>query len=376
MRRITVVVALALSLLPSRGFHVEAAATPAELDKMLAPIALYPDQLLAQMLLAAGNAGRVAALHEWLASHGTLKGSALQDAAAAAGFEAEFVALTLFPDVVTYMASQAQWTASLGKAFAADRSAVFDSIQRLRTKAKNAGTLKSTPQQQVETKTTSSGQQVIVIEPANSQIVYVPQYNPQTVYTTPTTTTVVVKEESSSSDAALAGVIGFTAGIAIGAAFDNNYYYGPYGWGGGAYMYNDAWDDYYDAREDAREDWTDHREDMNENRSERAEDARENRSERSQNTQEQRTERSQNRTEAAGTRTTGTKAAGATTAGTSQETRGYSREGASTSGASVDRSGTKSDAFSGYSSGKSERAASQRGKSSRGSSRSGGSRRR
>ena len=376
MRRITVVVALALTLLPSRSAWLEAKATPAELDKMLAPIALYPDQLLAQMLLAAGNAGRVAALHEWLASHGSLKGSALQDAAAAAGFEAEFVALTLFPDVVTYMASQAQWTASLGKAFAADRSAVFDSIQRLRTKAKNAGTLKSTPQQQVETKTTSSGQQVIVIEPANSQIVYVPQYNPQTVYTTPTTTTVVVKEESSSSDAALAGVIGFTAGIAIGAAFDNNYYYGPYGWGGGAYMYNDAWDDYYDAREDAREDWTDHREDMNENRSERAEDARENRSERSQNAQEQRTERSQNRTEAAGTRATGTKAASATAAGTSQEARGYSREGASTSAASVDRSGTKSDAFSGYSSGKSERAASQRGKSSRGSSRSGGSRRR
>lgn len=373
MRRITLALALVLALIPSRGFRVEAAATPAELDKMLAPIALYPDQLLAQMLLAAGNAGRVAALNEWLASHNTLKGSALQDAAAAAGFEGEFVALTLFPDVVNYMASQAQWTANLGKAFAADRGAVFDSIQRLRTKAKNAGTLKSTPQQQVETKTTSSGQQVIVIEPANSQIVYVPQYNPQTVYTTPTTSTVVVKEESSSSDAALAGVIGFTAGIAIGAAIDNNYYYGPYGWGGGVYMYNDAWDDWYDEREDMREDWQDHREDMYENRSERAEDARENRTERSKNTQEQRTERSQNRTEAAGTRSTAT-SANATAAGTSQEARGYSRDSASASSAA--RSGTKSDAFSSYSSGKSERAASQRGKSSRGSSRSGGGSRR
>ena len=373
MRRIAVALALAVALGPASHFRVEAAPTPAELDKMLAPIALYPDQLLAQMLLAAGNAGRVAALSEWLASHASLKGSALQDAAAAAGFEGEFVALTLFPDVVNYMASQAQWTANLGKAFAADRSAVFDSIQRLRTRAKNAGTLKTTPQQQVETKTTSGGQQVIVIEPANEQIVYVPQYNPQTVYTT---STVVVKEESSSADAALAGVIGFTAGIAIGAAFDNNYYYGPYGWGGGVYMYNDAWDDWYDEREDMREDWQDHREDMYENRSERAEDARENRSERSQTTQQQRTERSQNRTEAAGKRATGTSAAGATAAGTSQEARGYSRDSASTSAASRDRSGTKSDAFSGYSSGKSERAASQRGKSSRGSSRSGGSRRR
>ena len=383
-RRLAITIGICLSLLAPGAPRLRAAATPAELDKMLAPIALYPDQLLAQMLLAAGNAGRVSALNEWLTSHETLKGTALQDAAAAAGFEGEFVALTLFPDVVNYMASQAQWTANLGKAFAADRSAVFDSIQRLRTKAKNAGTLKTTPQQQVDTRTTSSGQQVIVIEPANEQIVYVPQYNPQTVYTTPTTTTVVVKEESSSSDAALAGVIGFTAGIAIGAAFDNNYYYGPYGWGGGVHMYNDAWDDWYDEREDAREDWMDHREDMNENRSERAEDARENRSDRSKNAQEQRTERSQNRTEAAGTRASGTTAAstrstGATAAGTSQEARGYSREGASTasSTASRDRSGTKSDAFSGYSSGKSERAASQRGKSSRGSSRSsGGSRRR
>ena len=70
-----------------------------------------------------------------------------------------------------------------------------------------------------------------------------PQYNPQVVYT----------ESSSSSDAVAAGLIGFTAGIAIGAAIDNDYYYGPYGWGGGAYMYNDAWDDWYDEREDMRE---------------------------------------------------------------------------------------------------------------------------
>jgi hypothetical protein len=369
MRRITLALVLAAALVPSGSLRLQAAPTPADLDKMLAPIALYPDSLLAQMLLAAGNPGRVSALNEWLASHETLKGTALQDAAVAAGFEGEFAALTLFPQVVNYMASQAQWTASLGKAFAADRSAVFESIQRLRTKAKNAGTLKSTPQQQVETQTTSSGQQVIVIEPTNPQIVYVPQYNAQTVYTTPTT--VVVKEDNS-AEAALAGVIGFTAGIAIGAAFDNNYYYGPYGWGGGVHMYNDAWDDWYDEREDAREDWMDHREDMNENRSERAEDARENRSDRSQSTQQQRTERSQNRTEAAGTRTAGT-----TAAGTSQEARGYSKEGATTSSATRDRSGTKSDAFSGYSSGKSERAASQRGNSSRSSSRSsGGSRRR
>src|SRR5262245_37345012 len=119
MRRLTLALALAASLVPAGHFRLEAAATPADLDKLLAPIALYPDQLLAQMLLAAGNAGRVAALSEWLGSHDTLKGTALQDAAVAAGFEGEFVALTLFPDVVNCMASQAQRTTTPCKAFAA-----------------------------------------------------------------------------------------------------------------------------------------------------------------------------------------------------------------------------------------------------------------
>jgi hypothetical protein len=342
--------------------------SPEALDRLLAPVALYPDQLLAQMLLCAGNPGKIAALQEWLASHEGLKGTELQDAAVKSGFEPSFVALVLFPQVVGYMAGNMEWTTQLGNAFTADKSAVFDSIQRLRGKAKAAGTLKTTPQQEVETKTTSSGESVIVIEPANPQVVYVPQYNPTVVYTQPTTSTVVVKEESSSSDAVAAGVIGFTAGIAIGAAMDNNYYYGPYGWHGGGYMYNDAWDDYYDAREDAREDWTEHREDMYEDRSERAEDAREQRGDRAETRQENRPEtqgqREQRRTDAQAAvnekRSSGT----ATTA--SQESRGYS-----SGQAARERSGTKSDAFSGYSSGKSERAASSRGQKSRSSSRGG-----
>ena len=120
---------------------------------------------------------------------------------------------------------------------------------------------------------------MIVIEPANPQVVYVPQYNPQTVYVQPPTTVVV---ENNSADAAVAGLIGFTAGIAIGAAVNNNYYYGPYGWHGGAYMYNDAWDDYYDHREDARDDWQDHREDLVDERGDRAENAQEQRTERAE----------------------------------------------------------------------------------------------
>jgi uncharacterized protein DUF3300 len=363
----------------------QAAPTAAELDKLLAPIALYPDQLLAQMLMCAAKPAKVSALSEWLASHQSQKATELQDAATKAGFEPEFVALALFPDVVNSMASRIDWTTQLGSTFQAHRSAVFDSIQRLRTQAQKAGKLKDSPQQDIETKKTSSGQDVIVIEPTNPQVVYVPQYNPTTVYTQPTSTTVVIQEDNS-SDAVAAGLIGFTAGIAIGAAMDNDYYYGPMGWGyRGAYMYNDAWDDYYDAREDAREDWSDHREDMYENRSERAEDARENRSERSQNTQEQRTERQQNRPEASQAQKDQAKANAQSRAASgetrststtrSSEARGYGGSSSSTRTA-PERSGTKSDAFSGYSSGSSTRAASQRGQSSRSSSRGGGGSRR
>ncbi len=351
---------------------VKPAPAPDVLDKLLAPIALYPDALLGQMLLCASNPGKVAALQEWLASHGTLKGTDLQDAATKSGFEPSFVALVLFPQVVDAMAGDLEWTKQIGEAFAGDRTAVFASIQRLREKAKAAGTLKTTPQQDVETRTTSSGQQVIVIEPANPQVVYVPQYNPQVVYTQPASAVVV--QESSSADAVAAGLIGFTAGIAIGAAMDNDYYYGPYGWHGGGYMYNDAWDDYYDDREDAREDWQEHREDIYEDRGDRASTQQEQRTERQQNMQENRPEtqaqREQRRTEAQSAAGEGKAAAGqARSTGTaSQESRGYSGDRGQ---AAKGRSGTGSDAFSGYSSGKSERAASQRGQRSKSSSRGG-----
>jgi len=375
------ILAAGLLLAASSGAATQQAA--ADLDSLLAPVALYPDQLLGPMLMCAGNPGKVAALTEWMRSHESEKGSDLQAAAAGAGFDDCHVALLLFPDVVNWMESQSVWMSKVGSAFAADRSAVFASIQRLRGKAKAAGNLKSTPQQTVETKQTSSGENVIVIEPSNPQVVYVPQYNSQVVYTQPST--VVVQESHSSADAAVAGMIGFTAGIAIGAMWDNNYYYGPYGYRGG-YMYNDAWDDWYDNREDAREDWQDHREDMADEYGDRAKNSQENRTERRENTSQQRTDRQQNRQESGATTRTDRQqqrssstpsstpsAATQSTGGRTQETRGYSGDGRSAGS----RSGTGSTAFSGYSSGTSERAASSRGQRSRSSARSsGGSRRR
>jgi hypothetical protein len=363
------------------------------LDRLLAPIALYPDQLLAQILLCAMDPAGVTALDRFLKTHSTLKGTELQDAALKDSFEPSFVAMALFPQVISSMAAQLDSTTQIGQAFAADKTAVFASIQRLRKQAHDAGNLKSTPQQQVETQTTSAGQQVIVIEPANPQVIYVPQYNTQTVYVQPASTTVVVQDNS--ADAAVAGMIGFTAGIAIGAAMNNNYYYGPYGWHGGVYMYNDAWDDWYDHREDAREDWMDHREDVLEDRGDRREDVAEERGDRARNAQEQRTDRQENRTDSrSGSQQQRTErqqtrqenrpesqaqqssaqsasASSSKTRGSgSYESRGYTQ--GQTRTATQERSGTRSDAFSGYSSGKSERAASSRGTSSRSSSRSRG----
>jgi Protein of unknown function (DUF3300) len=362
-----------------------AAMTPEALDRLLARVALYPDQLLAQMLMSAQNPGNVDALNLWLGKNPNLKGSELQDAAAKQGFDPSIVALAIFPQVVKMMADDLDWTTNLGVAFTSNRSGVFESVQRLRKQASDVGTLKSTPQQEVETRTTSSGESVIVIEPANPQVVYVPQYNSTTVYTTAPTTTNVVVVEDNSSDAVVAGMIGFTAGVAIGATFSNPYYYGPYGWHGGGYMYNDAWDDYYDHREDAREDWMDHREDLVEERGDRAGDAREQRTERQENrldsrgdTQSQRTDRQENRQEnrpeTQAQRSTSTQAATQRSANSGNgEARGYSQD---QNRQATERSASRSDAFSSYSSGRSERSASQRGTQSRsaGASRSGGSR--
>ena len=350
---------------------------PEVLDKLLAPIALYPDQLLAQVLLCAETPAKVQELSGWLIKNQELKGTELQDAAQKQGFEPSFVVLALFPQVVNFMADNIAWTKELGQAFSTDRQGVMASIQRLRAEAKKVGNLKTTPQQKVETKTTTGGEQVTVIEPANPQVVYVPQYNPQVVYTQPATTTVVIQEDNDSSGAAAAGaIVGFAAGIAIGAAMDNDYYYGPHGWSGAPRMYTDdrddfyddrrdAREDYYENREDAREDYYENRDDARENAQDRRENTTENRSERANTTQQQRTENQQNRQ---GTRTqTAQQSAG--TASSTAQTRTTTRQ------STAERSGTKSDAFSGYSSGRSERSASARGQSSRSRSGGGGRRR-
>ena len=412
MTRLPAVAALAIVLVVTAELEPPAAATQASrqpsskapavtkvppdvIDGLMAPVALYPDQLLAQMLVSSTTPARVKELDAWLKTKPPFKGSALQDAARQTGYEPSLVALVVFPQVVDFMAVNLDWTTEVGQAFSSDRGGVLDSVQRLRADALKTGKLKTTPQQSVSLKTMESGQQVIIIEPANPQVVHVPQYDTKTVYTqAPTSTTVVIQEEDDdAAEAMAAGLIGFTAGIAIGAAIDNDYYYGPYGWHGGPYMYNNSWDDWYDDREDAREDWYDNREDAREDVLDHREDLAETRSDRAGTAQQQRTERTEARTEGTqtptargasgaqastqGSRTSGqrtgqtaTQPSASSAGAASYEARGQNRDRSSTA---TQRSGTSSDAFSNYSSGKSERSASTRGKSSRSSSSRSGS---
>jgi hypothetical protein len=193
------------------------------MDKLLAPIALYPDAMLAQVLACASSPQQVTEVNKWMAQNSQLQGTDLQQAVEQAGFDASFIAMVLFPDVLELLEQNMPWTTELGQAFTSDQEAVLASVQRLRAQAKAAGNLKTTPQQEVTTDT-QNGQSVIVVQPANPQVVYVPVYNTQTVYTAPP------PAQDNSGNAAAAAMIGFGLGIALGAVMNNNSY-GYHGWG-------------------------------------------------------------------------------------------------------------------------------------------------
>jgi len=147
--------------------------TAQQLDQLLAPVALYPDSLLAQITTASTNPQEILDVSNWLQQNPGLQGTALTDAAEAQGFDAAFIALVNFPDVLNMMAEKVDDFASIGQAFSADQGAVSASIQRLRSQAYAAGNLQNNQQQKVEVQQ-SSGQTIYVIQPANPQVVYVP----------------------------------------------------------------------------------------------------------------------------------------------------------------------------------------------------------
>lgn len=155
----------------------------AELAALVAPIALYPDALVAQVLMAATYPLEVAEASNWLKSNAALKGQALDKALQDQTWDASVKSLVSFPSVLDMMGSQLSWTQKLGNAVLAQQKDVMNAIQILRKKAKAAGNLSSTEQQTVTTEGSGSNT-TVVIQPANPQIVYVPTYNPTVVYGT------------------------------------------------------------------------------------------------------------------------------------------------------------------------------------------------
>jgi hypothetical protein len=216
-------------------------ATANELQALVAPIALYPDSLVAQILAAATFPDQVAVASYWVQQNKTLTGSALVTAVDQETWDPSVKALTAFPTVLNNMAQNLAWTSQLGEDYHNQQAEVMTAIQTLRAQAKAAGNLKSGSQITV----VQQSPQTIVIQPTNPQIVYVPVYNPTVVYGTP-----YVVPSYTSADVATAAVVGFGLGIAVGAMMSSGWGYSSWGcnwYGGGAYYHgatyygNTAW---------------------------------------------------------------------------------------------------------------------------------------
>jgi Protein of unknown function (DUF3300) len=215
-----------------------------QLQQLVAPIALYPDALVAQVLGASTFPDQVAAANEWLQQNKSLTGTPLMQAVDKQQWDPSVKALTQFPSVMDNMAKNLSWTSSLGEAYHTQAADVMTAVQALRAKAQAAGNLKSGSQITV----VQQAPQTIVIQPTNPQVVYVPQYNPTVVYGTPVTT-----PGYSTAAVVTTAVLAFGIGIAVGAAINNSccgwgYSYWNCNWHGGTVVYhstgyygNSAW---------------------------------------------------------------------------------------------------------------------------------------
>jgi uncharacterized membrane protein YgcG len=154
--------------------------TPEQLQQLAAPIALYPDSLVAQILAASTFPEQVVEADRWVQAHPDLKGDALGHAVEQQPWDASVKALTAFPSVLGNMDKNLSWTSSLGDAYYNQQPEVMDAIQVMRRRAQQAGNLKSTPQQTVGTQGST-----IAIQPAAPEFVYVPAYDPWVVYGDP-----------------------------------------------------------------------------------------------------------------------------------------------------------------------------------------------
>jgi Protein of unknown function (DUF3300) len=224
--------------------EVYAQVPPNDLDALVAPIALYPDALVAQILGASTYPDQVQAADTFVKSNYNLSGDALYQAAEDQGWDPAVLALLQFPTVLDKLSQNLGWTSALGDVSANQQGDVMAAIQRMRAKAYAAGNLKSGEQIKVVQESPS----VIVIQPANPQIVYVPTYNQTVVYGAP-----VVTPGYSAGTVAATAMFSFGMGIAVGAMINSSSCgWGYYGWrmnwtgrvvycGGAPYYGNPYW---------------------------------------------------------------------------------------------------------------------------------------
>jgi hypothetical protein len=232
-------------------------ATPAtptadELYQLVAPIALFPDNLVAQVLAASTYPDQITAAHTWMGQNSSLKGDSLTKAVDKQPWDASVKALTQFPDVLNQMATNLSWTSALGDAYFNFPKDVMSAVQVMRQRAYSAGNLKSSQQQSVTVQNQAPGAaaapapaaapqtvivqpppQTIVVQPAQPQVVYVPSYNPAVVYGAPVVVYPgYVPPPPPSTGAIIAtGLISFGVGMAVGAAMSNSWGWNSWGCG-------------------------------------------------------------------------------------------------------------------------------------------------
>lgn len=236
-RKLLALSAAALALAPFHGLRAQDSNKPfttEQLDQLLAPIALYPDALLSQVLMAATYPLEVVEAARWSQANPNLKGDAAVAAVKDKSWDVSVKSLTAFPQTLQMMSNQLDWTQKLGDAMIGQQKDVATAVQRLRAKAQAAGNLKSTPQQTVTTQS-SGGASAIVIEPANPELLYVPYYNPAWAYGAwpyPAYPPPYYPPPPNYGAALMSGMM-FGLGVAAGAAMFGGWHwgYGGGGWG-------------------------------------------------------------------------------------------------------------------------------------------------
>ena len=203
---------------------------PEEIEQLVAPIALYPDSLVSQILMATTYPLEVVQADRWVKANKTLQGEALTAALESQAWDPSVKSLVNFPQVLGMMGEKLDWTQRLGDAFLAQQKDVLDAVQSLRAKAQAEGNLKTTQEQTVIVEQPEAQTTVIKIEPANPEVVYVPTYNPTVVYGAWPYPTYPPYSYYPTGYVAAAAFT-FTAGVALGAAW--GYAWGGCNWRGG-----------------------------------------------------------------------------------------------------------------------------------------------